>query len=141
MCWWFRCWVGGGRRAALLIFVNFVGWRRWCGDPDKLGVSPGRRSPKFATFPFTAGANRGPQSSCAARKLLRVTMLRSFVSASVDCFGGGGLWRLVLALGAEASKELFVFPYFLEVLCVKCHDSWCFWGVLYGLRVVTLCLY
>nr|CDM80418.1 unnamed protein product [Triticum aestivum] len=68
-CWGFLCLVRGCRWAVLLFYVDMVDWIERCGGPVKLGVFPGRRSPKEVFSPPMAGSMRGPQSSLSARKL------------------------------------------------------------------------
>jgi hypothetical protein len=126
--WRNRRWVRGCWRAALPFFVDRVDriWRR--GDPGKLGILPGRRSPKFVTLPFKAGPNRGPQSSIAARKLVRIMAWWCLVSSVL----GGGSRRRTIVVNAKGSRVKFVFSFFLEVLCVKCRGSRWFWCVRFG---------
>ncbi|KAK1621386.1 hypothetical protein QYE76_026903 [Lolium multiflorum] len=109
-CWFCGCW-----RAALLVSIDKVDWFKWCGDPEELGVIPGRRSPGYVISPFTADPFRGPQSSSTARKLLQV--LASWRSIFVSVVGG--FWRCLLVACTEDFRGLFVISVLLEVLCVK----------------------
>jgi hypothetical protein len=136
--WRERCWVRGCWRAVLPFSVDRVDWIGQRGGPDMLGAFPGRRSPKFATLPFKAGLMRGPQSSVAARKLVRVMVMWCLVSFE-DVLGGDSR-RRSMAFSAKGCRVLLVVSVFLEVLCVKCRDSWfsrVFCLVLRVVRAVT----
>jgi hypothetical protein len=101
-----RCWVCGRRRAALSDSVASVDWSRLCGDPDKLGVFPGRRSPEQATSSFAAGSIRGPQSRSTARKLFRVSVPWIIVFFSSVVFGDDGFRSRVVGALRRGSQGL-----------------------------------
>jgi hypothetical protein len=134
--WSIRCLVCGRRWAAPSVSVDCVDWIRRCGDPDELGVFPGRRSPKLASSSFAAGANRGPQSRLTARKLLRVLVCWIFVFVSGAIFGGG-LGSRVAGDVRRSPRGLFVISYFLRVVCVKYRVALAFSRVFWVQRVVS----
>jgi hypothetical protein len=65
---------------------------------------------------MATGAFRGPQSSGAARKLLRVKGAWCFVSVSIGVVGGDGSRRRSRGICIEVFKELRVFYVFWRSL-------------------------
>lgn len=117
----------------LSVLVDYVDWLRRCGDLDKLGVFPGRRSPELATASFAACPNRGPQSSLSVRMLFQVLVQWKLVFVSGVVFGGGGLGSRVLVLYTEIPRDFFCYFLFFGGLRVKCRgvlaflerSGWC----------------
>jgi hypothetical protein len=123
--------VSSRRVCRLVLAVPWPGWAR--GSP--LPMFPRDCT---LTMPVT-GAFRGPQSSGAARKLLRAKGHWCFVFFSIGVVGGDGSRRRSWGICTEVSRELCVFSVFWEDFGAKCRASCCS-GVfeLYP-RVVTCC--